>query len=332
MTRILSVAALLSLVLLAEPAWACKRRCRGVVVYPVAVPLMPRADETVLRLNLEKGQTFFQELETVTKQAMKVMSQELKQDQRQTMVMEWTTKGKNEQGLWQVGLKFVGAKMEIDIGGNKIDYDSEDNRRLTPFDDFFQKLMSLEFVLTIDAENKIRSVAGDEQFMRSLDKASPQMKLLLEKFTSYEALKSMAGPSLDPIPNRAVRVGETWTRAGALDLRPIATYRQEMVYRYEGRTDALDKISVKSKLAYESPKKGDRLPFTVKRADLKSTNGEGEVLFDRTKGRIASSTMKMNLKGDMLIVVGGMETTVTLDHTRTTTTRTSDQHPWRKER
>src|SRR5262245_47702675 len=132
MARILSVAAVLSLVLLTEPAWACKRRGRGVVVLPAAVPLMPRAEETVLRLNLERGQAYFQELETVTNQTMKVMGQELKQEQRQTFVMQWTTKGKNEQGLWQVGLKFVGVKMHIDIGGNKIEYDSEADQEPGP--------------------------------------------------------------------------------------------------------------------------------------------------------------------------------------------------------
>src|SRR5262249_7590716 len=144
------------------------------------------------------------------------------------------------------------------------------------------------------------------------------------------ALKGMAAPSFDPIPHRGVRVGETWTRSSALDMGPLGGYRQEMLYRYEGRTDALDKISVKSKLVYQSPKKSAGLPFVIKSANLKSTGGEGEVLFDRAKGRVASSTMKLTLAGDMVIEIGSQETTISMNQTQTATARTSDQHPWRK--
>src|SRR5262249_13436719 len=59
---------------------------------------------------------FYQELKTDTTQVMKVMGQEVKQNQEQTFIISWTPLAPKD-GDWVVQQKIIGVKMKIDIGG-----------------------------------------------------------------------------------------------------------------------------------------------------------------------------------------------------------------------
>src|SRR4051812_18992612 len=90
------------------------------------------------------AQPFYQELETETVQNMKVMGQEVTQKQNQTFYIQWTPKTEKDAKDWTVQEKIVGVKMNIDIGGNKIAYDSTDEKQsANPMSDFFNALKSL---------------------------------------------------------------------------------------------------------------------------------------------------------------------------------------------
>src|SRR5579871_6860853 len=67
---------------------------------------------------------YYQTLETTTNQTMKVMSMEVKQVQSQTFYIKWTPQDPDAKGNWVVKQRIVDVKMDIDIGGNKIAYDS----------------------------------------------------------------------------------------------------------------------------------------------------------------------------------------------------------------
>src|SRR5262245_55668255 len=87
-------------------------------------PKAEAAPKSGLEYKAFAGKTpFYQELTTDTTQVMKVMGQEVKQEQKQTFYIQWTpqeAKGDN----YVVTQKIIGVKMNIDIGGNKISYDS----------------------------------------------------------------------------------------------------------------------------------------------------------------------------------------------------------------
>src|SRR5262249_8861478 len=66
---------------------------------------------------------FYQEMETNTTQDMKVQGMQVRQEQKQTFWIKWTPV-KDEKDSWTVKQKIAGVKMNINIGGNTIDYDS----------------------------------------------------------------------------------------------------------------------------------------------------------------------------------------------------------------
>jgi RNA polymerase sigma factor (sigma-70 family) len=149
-----------------------------------------------LTRNFDKGKFFSQTMTTEAKQTMKVMGSEVVQNQEQTFYFSWTPE-KQDGDNWTVKQKIEGVKVTIDIGGNKVEYDSTKAQSGTnPLADFFKALVGAEFTLTIDKNMKVTKIEGREKFLEGLGKANPQMKPLLEQILSEEALKEMADKAL----------------------------------------------------------------------------------------------------------------------------------------
>jgi hypothetical protein len=87
--------------------------------------------------------------------------------------------------------------MTIDIGGNKITYDSTAPAAAsTPLGSFYEALVGAEFTLTIDKNRKVTRIEGREKVLERLVKANPQMKSLVEQLLSEAALKELAEKAL----------------------------------------------------------------------------------------------------------------------------------------
>jgi Family of unknown function (DUF6263) len=278
---------------------------------------------------------FYQEVKTETTQVMEVMGQKVTQTQVQTFYIEWTPQPKKGDDF-VVKQKVVGVKMEIDIGGNKINYDSTAAKQpQNPMTDFFNALMKQELTFVIAPGSgakglEVKGIEGRKEFINSLAETNPAIKTLLETIMSESALQKMAEPTWWAIPTKAVSKGDTWERTSDLDLGPIGKYDTKFNFTYEGPdANKLDKIKIDAKLTYSEPKDKDKagLPFTIKTAKLESKSGTGEALFDGSKGRIASSSLKMKLEGTLTIEVGNMATEIKLNQDQVSTTKTTDTNP-----
>jgi hypothetical protein len=316
-------------------------QCRSFVALVLLVGLGTPAlgQETTLKWNFQKGKAFYQEMTTDTKQTMQVMGMEITQNQKQTFIFSWTPQDQKD-GNWVIKQKIEGVKMDIEIGGNKISFDStKDTGAANPLSDFFKALVGSEFTLTLSPKMTVTDIKGRQEFVDKLIKANQQMEPLLKQILSEQALKQMADPTFailktndkGPAP---VKKGDTWERTSQLDMGPIGKYDTTYKYTYEGKegNSKLDKISVATTLTYTAPGENSPggLPFKIKSADLKSKDGTGTILFDNDKGRLASSEMNLKLNGKLSIEIGGMTTDVTLDQTQKTTVRTSDDNPAKK--
>lgn len=301
---------LLVLALCALPAWA--------------------QDKAELKWKFEKDKTIYQELTTETTQDMKVMGMDVKQKQKQTFYFSWKPTEQKD-GKWTIKQRIEGVKMEIEIGGNKIAYDSEaPGAGNNPLADFFKELKGSEFTLTVGSDMKVEKVEGRKEFLERLGKSQQQMKPLLESILSEDALKQMADPSFAVVPNGETEKDKTWKYSSKLNLGPIGSYDTTYDYKYVGKDDKnkdLDKIAVTTTLKYSAPgseTSGAGLPFKIKSASLEAKNGTGTVLFDAKAGRIDTSDMNLTLEGKLDIEIGGMATTVELKQTQKTTVKCSD--------
>lgn len=298
-----------------------------------AAPAAAAGDSVDLKWKFEKGKSFYQELTTDTKQTMKVMGMDIKQDQKQTFYFSWTPQEEDKDKAWTINQKIEGIKMDIDIGGNKVNFDStKDTGVNNPLSDFFKALVGSSFKLTVSPDFKVTKIEGRDEFLKKLVTANQQMEPMLKQILSDEALKQMADPAFSVVPNKAVKKGESWTKETKLNMGPIGIYDTSYKYTYEGpdeKDKSLAKIKVETTLKYAPPAEGTatQLPFKIKKADLKSSDATGVVMFDVAKGRVASSDMGLKLDGKLSIEIGGMVTEVDLSQTQKTTVKTTDDNP-----
>jgi hypothetical protein len=311
-----------------------QRRWLAALLILAGSAVSARAQDAVeLKWNFEKDKSFFQEMNTEAKQTMKVMGMDITQNQKQTFIFSWTPKEQDKDKNWTVVQKIVGVKMEIEIGGNKISYDStRDVGTNNPLAEFFKALVGSEFKLTIGPDMKVTKIDGREEFVKKLVQANQQMEPLLKQILGEEALKQMADPAFAAVPDKPVKKGDTWTKESKLNLGPIGNYSTTYKYTYEGPQDKLHKIKVETTLVYQPPatSAAGGLPFSIKSADLKSKEATGTILFDKEKGRVDSSEMNLKLEGKLQIDIGGMTTEVELAQTQKTTIKTSDTDPTTK--
>jgi hypothetical protein len=290
-------------------------------------------DAVKLEWTFEKDKPFYQEMRTKTKQTMKIMAMDnITQNQDQTFIFSWTPKEQDKDKNWIIKQKIVGVKMDIDIGGNKINYDSTNPSAGTgnnPLADFFKALEGSEFTLTLSPEMKVVKIDGRDEFIQRLVKANPTMEPLLKSILGDEALKQMADPAFSSVPGKAVKKGDAWEKQAKLSMGPIGTYDTTYKYTYEGKEGKLDKIKVDTNLSYKAPEASaaGQLPFKIKSADLKSKNATGTILFDNEKHHLDSSDMKLTLEGKLTIEIGGMTTEVELNQDQQTNVKTTETNP-----
>jgi hypothetical protein len=294
-----------------------------------------KKETSKLEWKFEKGKPFYQTMTTNTKQTMKVMNNDVTQTQTQTFYFSWTPQELLPDGKWKLEQKILGVKMDIDIGGQPIKYDSTSpaaaGNASNPLGEFFKALVGSSFTVTVDPKTlKITEVKGRDEFVNKLANANKQMKPLLDRILSEDALREMAEPTFAVVSNTPVEKGKQWKKETTLDMGPIGKYKNEYTYTYEGPEKDLDKISVATKLSYLPPEKTEGiggLPFRIKSAKLESKESKGTILFSRNKGRVEKSDMEVNLGGTLDIEIGGQQTKVDLEQKQTTSISTSDTNP-----
>ncbi len=287
--------------------------------------------KVVLKWKFEAKKPFYQKMSTETNQTMTVMTNTVKQTQKQTFYFSWTPE-KQEGDSWVLVQKIEGVTMDIDIGGSKITYDSTAPTPApaqNPLSEFFKQLVGSEFKVTLDTKTlKVTKVEGRDAFLAKLVGANPQMKPLLDQILSESALKEMAEPTFAVVPPDGTTKGGTWTRKTTLDMGPIGKYDNEYKYTYVDTKNNLAEITVDTTLKYTPPAEATGvggLPFKIKSADLKSTNAKGNIFFNVEKGRVEKSDMSLDLKGELSIEIGGQTTKVELSQTQSTKVESADK-------
>jgi RNA polymerase sigma factor (sigma-70 family) len=289
---------------------------------PLAEP-----DGGFLRWKFEKGKPFYQEITTETDQQMKVMGKDVVQHQKQTFYFRWTPKEQYRDDDWVMTQRVEGVKIDIDIGGNRLRYDStgEGAKADGPLAEFYKALVGSEFELTVPAQAQGLRVKGIDRFLRKLE-TTTRAAVPAECFTDFN---QMLGIWFAALPHQPVQVGDTWTRRNRFSIGPIQGFDAAYCYTYAGKEGSLDKIMVACTLGYQlkEPGKNGEFPFQVKKADLTTGKGTGVILYDRVKGRIVRSEMTLTLQGQLTVAQGLGEFQTEFKQMQKMQVRTTDTDP-----
>ena len=288
---------------------------------------------------------FYQEMSTEVTQHIKVQGQDLPQQQKSTFWYAWTPvkedkvkEGTEDVVKWTLKQKIEGLKMDIDISGNPIKYDSRTpdaagtagNPGLV---EFFKSLKDSEFTVTLGKNYKVEKVDGKDEFIKKLGAGSIQMDALLKKVMTDDAIKEMADPTFKLLPDGAKKKGDKWEKKSVLNLGPIGSY--ELTYKFtyaepekDGDKKDFDKITVETVINYTAPKDtAEGLLFRIKEGSKLTSDAAGSngvVYYDPKTQRIAEATINIKLKGDLIVAIGGTDTKVELTQEQKTVIKTAD--------
>jgi hypothetical protein len=252
------------------------------------------------------------------------------------------------------------VKVDIDVGGNPIKYDStragensisnligeffkfvfisclgdfnKPKSASNPMGEFFKAVVGAEFKLVLDARTiEMVRIEGHKEFVNKLGAANKQMKPLLDKVLGEDALKEMAQTYFASQLMGPARPGDSWNKRRQMDMGPLGTYQIASRYTYAGKECELDRIKVESSLKYglPAPQEGvGGVPFRIEKAALGGKE-TGALFFDRARGRVARAESNQKMNGKLTVLIGGQKTIVELSQTQQTMVQTSDVSPLR---
>jgi RNA polymerase sigma factor (sigma-70 family) len=322
-----AAAAALALGLLSGGAFLALRTPTGVAAEPSSAGAGEGENGGVLlRWKFAKDRPFYQELTTETDQDMKVNGNTVRQNQAQTYYYRWTPRGRDEDGNWILVQRITGIRMNIDIGGSKVEFDStKEARHHNPLAAFLRGLVGSELQVTLTRGGKVQKVEGRDAIIKKLSAANPNLGTVLEQVLSEAAIRHAAQECFAALPEGAVRPGATWTRKTQEDMSPVGSYRATGRYTYEGRQGNVDQIKIETGLKDWRPAgNGADLAFSFKTTDFKGT-GSGFLLFERDKGRVVRMESSLIITSKVTFGIGEQETELT--QTQKTTLRTTDADP-----
>jgi len=287
-------------------------------------------DKITWKVFEKDAKPFYQTVETDTTQELKVQEMTFKQQQKQTFLMEWTPKGEKD-GNITVEQRIVGVKMKLDIGGNKIEYDTTDESTAkNPMTQFFKALEKAKFTLTIDAkDHKVKKVEGLKELVEDLTKVNKSFEPVLKQILSEETVKTLAEPVFGMLPpDGAIPKDNKWEgKETVLSMGPLGKYTTVNKYTVDPEEKKDLKVKVETTLTYQPPEGGaDKggLPFTIKGGKLTTQKSSGTILFNKEKGRIDSSDLHVELSGNLKVSISSTETDVALYQKQDVKVRTFD--------
>jgi hypothetical protein len=300
---------------------------RAIVVVRSPALTAPRETEAaMLRFRFDKAPKYYAEHTTETRQAITVMGQTVNQRQTQSFFLAWTPKGMTPDGHGVMEMEFLAIKMDIDIGGVKIDvYTYDDAPAANPVAVLLAGAVGSKVQFHVTPLGNIVSVIGAEELRRKLANMSVDTEELVVAMFSRDALKTLAASFFECLPEQPVRPDYIWGWRGRTSMGLLGDFELVSRFRYAGRAKELDKIQVRRRLAFRPQKDSAELLFQIKKAALSDGTGTGDILFDRVRGRLASADIQQHLAGTLTGDVAGNETSVVISHTQVQRIRTSDR-------
>jgi hypothetical protein len=276
---------------------------------------------------------FYQKMVTQVTQKMTIAGNEVATAQKQTLLIRWTPVRQLPDRSWVVKQKIQAMELDLEVGGNKISYDSARDKGNNPLAEFLGAFVGAELTLTISPAKKVMKVEGRDALLAKINKANPALKATCEALLSESALKEMAAPLFAVLPGKSVKKGERWAEQSKLDLGGLGKCATLSSYVFEGPDKAdkkLARVAVTQKLTYtagEPGAGGGALPFKVSSFDFKQAEGSGTVHVNLNRGRIERSEMALRLAGRMTLEIGGMRSDIEVDQRQKVTVTTSDTLP-----
>jgi len=155
-------------------------------------------------------------------------------------------------------------------------------------------------ILHASPNGEVRKVEGMARIFEKMAASLPQNAAAtaamdaLKGSMSDEAMGSQLSQSFAQLPDQPVKRGDTWTRQIDLSNPIIGKGTTAMTFTLDAvessSASTIARVSVKTATRQSAAQTSAALPVTIR---LDDSSGEGEQLFDATRGRLLRSTLRV---------------------------------------
>jgi hypothetical protein len=270
-----------------------------------------------LAWQLKPGDQFYLRTVSTTKQTMKTLGREVRQEREETLVLGFKVESKGPDGI----------VLTETIEG----FSSRTGKDPAVSDD---RIKGASFVVTLSPKMEVLKLEGHDKLIDKLAGDDLNVRKTLQLVLSEEALKRSVREALAFLPDRPVKENETWERSIDAPLGPLGSLRMTNTYKLEGKEDVggkkVEKITYTTALDYKPGKPEKELPYHVVTGDLKAEDAKGTVHFDAAAGRLVQSESKVSLKGKLILSVTGTNVDAELEQAQTTKVTLLNENPLEK--
>ncbi len=286
----------------------------------ILVTLLSHAQQTELKLTLEKGKTYKQVTQSVATIVQEVGGQKMTITAGISGVMTFLVTGVSSSG-YDMEVRYESLTMSMELPQGKMEFSSENESGSDIFSAILREVINKPFTLTMTTSGKITRV-GDvdklwdgaiNQFSQLPQAQRDQIKAQLMNSYGENALKGNIEMVTAVYPERPVRPGEKWTVN--TDLKTGMSAKLDSEYEFQKVT--ADHIFMKGRSKIQTDKEAsvqsNGMAMTYNLSGIMIT----EIKANRKTGWIEEAKISQEISGDAQIqdnpqVPGGMSIPMTM--------------------
>jgi hypothetical protein len=201
---------------------------------------------------------------------------------------------------WQAELTAAGTRSQFDMARPDERTESDVDHFLDP-----QRALAKTPRTVIVAGGRVTAVEGYDKLSDGFGELSQMQNGVLLSTAYY---RDVISAQLDRIPAAEVRAGETWERTTRFCFYGNQSLELTRQYKYVGPVEEggrkLEQIDIACTKAVYELGPGGKIRITADPTELTITSAAGRLLFDSERGRIARSEEKLQLGGDITLLIG----------------------------
>ncbi|MFO0814856.1 MAG: DUF6263 family protein [Gemmatales bacterium] len=272
--------------------------------------LYPQGEPFNLRWQFKAGDSFTAETRSHLTQTVKASGQEFKQDIIHTTVVKYSVVAVDADGTIVLDQQIESMKATNPDGSTSVGNNAVLNQ-----------LQGAIVKAKLTPKLEVKELEGYEELVKRLAGDDPSIRRVVQAILSEDQLKQAIHQSLACVPQQQTPAGTRWQRNLKLNLGPLGSINSELNYTASGmaKVDGKDlvKIDYQPVVKYLPPSADAANPeLSIASGSIQLKEGAGVAYFNQQTGRLHSSSLRLQLSGEMTAKLQNKPVPLTFEQTQ----------------
>jgi len=292
------------------------RRACGLALLVLAGLGLPARAQTTLEWKFKEGDKFYVEEVSDMKQSLSVIGKDINQKTKITTVVSYAVK------------QVAGKTVRLEQKTESVSVNSSGDGVGGQLEKIMEKLQGAAFTVTL-TDGKVTKFEGYEDFIKKVADGDELAAKFGKTLLSEDLMKKTIELTFGNLPDKAVKVGDTWSKAATIPFGELGDFKSDNEYTFKERDKDGAVLTYKGTMSYLPPKGPGAFGGLLKivKGKMKSDNAKGTIVFDAEKGRLVRATSSMSVRGSLTVEVMGNQIEMDIRVDQSTSSRVLTKNP-----